>query len=63
MPTTKRMIRAREPYKCDFCKAKIDVGELHVKSRVRDQFGSYQLRYHEHCNRTAELNAVANKEW
>jgi hypothetical protein len=61
MPTIKKTVRAKESTRCDFCKCEIKKGEAHVRSRVLDNFGSYTLRRHKHCERTAALNRVAAK--
>jgi hypothetical protein len=49
--------------KCDFCKAVIRQGDKMVVSRVFDQDGLYTLRHHKECDRTADLTALAQKEF
>jgi hypothetical protein len=63
MPKIKTQSTARQEYRCDFCKGKIDRGSVYVKSHVKDRFGRYNVRHHEDCDRTAELNEIAGREW
>ena len=36
-------------------------GEKHVRTYVRDRFGHYTVRRHQHCEHTAALNRVADR--
>ncbi len=53
---------ASETLPCDFCKSKIQRGEKYVLNTVKDQYGKYKVRHHTHCDHTAELNALAERE-
>ncbi len=61
MPISRKVIKAREPYTCEFCKDEIKRGEKHVRTYVRDRFGHYTVRRHQHCEHTAALNRVADR--
>lgn len=61
MPSTKKVVKAKEPHDCEFCKDEIRKGEKHVRTRVVDRFGRYSLRRHQHCEHTAALNRMAAK--
>jgi len=59
MPTKKTRVKARQQQVCDFCRSRIDKGETYVKAFVKDRFGHYSVHHHDHCDRTAELNAIS----
>lgn len=61
MPTIRKILKAREEYKCSFCKGKIQTGERYVKRDVKDGYGKYKLAHHIECDRTVDLNA--STEW
>ncbi len=63
MPTFKSRVIAVDNARCDFCRAQIVKGDAFVKVLVRDRYGRYTLRHHEHCNHTAELNRSAEDLW
>ena len=61
MPTTKKNVKASRVHRCDFCRSKINVGDLMVKCTIKDNFGKYRLTFHVECDRTHELNQL--NEW
>lgn len=61
MPTVRTRSPARERHRCDFCKQTIERGELHVRVKVKDEYGKYNIRYHDHCAHTADLNDLVGR--
>lgn len=59
----KRQVQAKRFFKCDFCRGVIEINQFYMHVKERDHFGSYELKRHLDCQRTAELNDAANKSW
>ena len=61
MPVFKTRARARRGYRCNFCRDEIEVGDLYLKSLVKDRYGHFSIRRPAHCDHTADLNSTC--EW
>jgi hypothetical protein len=63
MKPSKKQTKAAFDCKCDFCRSTIKRGDPMVQSTVYDPDGRYTLRHHPECDRTADLTAIAQKEF